>query len=79
MTDDLKERLLPCPFCGGTDIRWSSEAGIASCTCMRCRARGPMAFPAPKGGNTQETIRLRSTEAFRLWNARTTEEPDHDH
>lgn len=65
------EKLLPCPFCGSTDIRYHATGGGHRFRCRYCRTDGPVGR-ALKGVSAQETSRLRTDDAFRLWNKRST-------
>ena len=63
--------LLPCPFCGGLDIRYTSPDGWMHTKCMICRAQGPLVDPeGNRGENAQETLRIRADRAYELWNTR---------
>jgi len=61
--------LLPCPFCGGTDIKddWDDYGNVMQ-ECKDCDARGPLVGNTPSGPIRAEYI-LRN-EARRLWNRR---------
>ena len=50
-----KEILLPCPFCGNTNIR-TSNWGMWRCWCPKCRAKSDDC--------------LRERDAIRKWNVR---------
>lgn len=50
-----KEILLPCPFCGNTNIR-TSNWGMWRCWCPKCRAKSDDC--------------LRERDAIRQWNVR---------
>ena len=60
----------PCPFCGGTDIRWYSDKGLGHrYKCTNCHAIGPFSEP-DRGATARETSDIRTAEAARLWNTR---------
>ena len=69
MTDREGEKLLPCPFCGSTDIRYHATGGGHRFRCRHCLTEGPIGR-AFEGAGTWETSRLRTDDAARLWNAR---------
>jgi Lar family restriction alleviation protein len=63
--------LLPCPFCGGTDIEddWDDYGNVMQ-WCKGCDARGPVVGNTSSGPIRKEhTLR---DEARRLWNLRGT-------
>lgn len=61
-----------CPFCGSLDIKHTALVGaLRVCVCGSCRAKGPEVNPDKfRGVNAQDTDRMRTNEAYRLWNTR---------
>lgn len=41
MTSEKAPELLPCPFCGNTDIKWGGDDKIVGCWCENCQMTGP--------------------------------------
>lgn len=77
MTDTPEHSpLQPCPFCGGENLRWGKGKYAIRFECFTCRASGPPALEAPKGGSGSESTVLRRDLAENLWNARVNEAPE---
>ena len=37
----MSEQILPCPFCGGTDIKSGGDDKVVAFWCETCEATGP--------------------------------------
>lgn len=74
----MQSALKPCPFCGGTDIRWNAtDEGPRHVgrrfVCRTCHADGPM-IPNLRGVTAEETHQMRLDAATEAWNRRANEE-----
>lgn len=70
--EKIKEQMLPCPFCGGTDIRYSVTVAHTMCYCNTCHCYGPRVIVRTiyKRRTDKEKDEALKTEAIRLWNKR---------
>lgn len=62
----MNDKLLPCPFCGSTEIR-PAERGLAYAECHKCDAYGPSHIE----GFDSDSWR----SANDMWNQRATAQP----
>lgn len=63
--------LLPCPFCGASDVAPTGNMSWTEIWCPTCKAHGPSVY---HGGPTDDraTLNRCQDEASTAWNRRTT-------
>lgn len=70
----MTEKLLPCPFCGSTDVLPSGSMSRTEIWCKSCNTQGPSIW---HGGPTDDraTLNRCEAEAIAAWNLRTPSVP----